>query len=417
MNRNFFAVVIVLALSNVGHASPSVAQKAAPDAAKPAAPQTEASPQPDPRAGDKAYEQSRRLLKAIDAILAKAAQERNQAKDLPSRDRFVLPPLWTETREDREKNVRALLDSALEIVSDAPIVRLQEKIAARKKNIANLRDEIARLRERRLQAPQSGFLPGVLSETQSSIDSSIAGLQDKIRANEDDIKGIKREIGAALKEAGVEISDAQLDLLIDSVLGADMLKLVTAFEASRAIDQRLGELLSQSGEDIKTARRYFAMHAALFAMLLQAQDALIDKIDNEYLAKLKVILADIKRTRDETYELLSGQNRPDQRRTLEANLKSQEFAEKVASFYRDYLLTQRRQLAEARLRTLRDLRIADNTFETVQASFELKALMDDARTSFEALQRLEAPGFDQVFRNESLRKEFESLTEKLGPSS
>jgi hypothetical protein len=81
------------------------------------------------------------------------------------------------------------------------------------------------------------------------------------------------------------------------------------------------------------------------------------------------------------------------------------------------LLTQRSQLAEARERTLRDLAIADNTFETVEASFQLRELMRDARTSFEALQRLEAPGFDQVFKNETLRKEFESLTQKLGPTS
>ncbi len=416
MDARFSMMLMALALAAFMAVSPALAQKPGADAAKPAATQ-DTGPVQEPRAGEKAYEQSRRLLQAIDSILTKAAQERSQAKDLPSRERFVIPPLWTETREDREKTIRALLDSALEIVSDAPVVQMQEKIAARRRNIADLRDRIARLRERRLQAPESGFLPGVLSETQGSIDSAIASLQDKIRANEDDIKGIKREIGVALKDAGVEISDIQLDLLIDSVLGPDMLKLVTAFEASRTIDQRLGELLVQSGEDIKTARRYFAMHAALFAMLLQAQDTLIDKIDNDYLAKLKAIIADIKRTREETYQLLAGQNRPDQRRTLEANLKSQEFAEKVASFYRDYLLTQRRQLADARLRTLRDLRIADNTFETVQASFELKALIEDARTSFEALQRLEAPGFDQLFKNESLRKEFESLTEKLGPSS
>ena len=56
-------------------------------------------------------------------------------------------------------------------------------------------------------------------------------------------------------------------------------------------------------------------------------------------------------------------------------------------------------------------------FATVEASFQLHELMEDARTSFEALQRLEAPGFEQVFRNETLRKEFESLTQKLGPTS
>jgi len=183
------------------------------------------------------------------------------------------------------------------------------------------------------------------------------------------------------------------------------------------MDQRLGELLGQTSEDLKAARRCFALHTALFAMLAHAQDMLIERIDGVYLTKLKALLGDIHKAREESRRLLGGQNRPDQRRALEANLNSQDFAEKVAAFYRDYLLTQRRQLAEAREKTLRDLQIADNTFDTVDVSFQLRALMDDAKASFEALQKLEAPGFDQIFRNESLRKEFENLTRKLAPTS
>ena len=44
-------------------------------------------------------------------------------------------------------------------------------------------------------------------------------------------------------------------------------------------------------------------------------------------------------------------------------------------FYRDYLQAQRRLLAQARDRALFDLRVADNTYETVEESFQLKALM------------------------------------------
>jgi hypothetical protein len=44
--------------------------------------------------------------------------------------------------------------------------------------------------------------------------------------------------------------------------------------------------------------------------------------------------------------------------------------------------------------------------------------MRDSLQSFEAIQRLEAPTFDQIFKNEQLRKEFENLTRKLdAPSS
>jgi hypothetical protein len=159
------------------------------------------------------------------------------------------------------------------------------------------------------------------------------------------------------------------------------------------------------------------MHAALFAMMVYAQDMVIEKIDAIYVVKLRGILNDIRKTRLETRKLMEEPTREDQKRALEANVKAQNFADTVASFYRDYLHTQRSQLAEARERTLRDLAIADNTLATVEASFQLYELMQDAKTSFEALQRLEAPGFDQVFKNETLRKEFESLTQKLGPSS
>ena len=366
---------------------------------------------------DAAYQQSSRLLAAIDGILTRAAERRTKIDDLPRRETFVIPPLWKETREDREKSIRRLLDAALAIVADAPVVDTQEKLAGHRRTISTLRDQIAGLRERRMRAPEGGFMPGVLTETQGSIDASLTDLEARIKANEEAIATNKQEIRAALQKAGVQISDPQLDLLLDSVLGGDLVKLVTAFQAARGIDERLGELLTQSNEDVKAARRYFAMHAALFAMIVHAQDVLIEKIDTDYIAKLRAILEDISQTRASSRRLLSEPNRPDQKRALEANVKSQELAEKVASFYRDYLLTQRRQLAEARNRTLRDLEIADNTFETVEASFQLHALMEDARTSFEALQKLEAPGFDQVFKNEALRKEFESLTQKLGPTS
>jgi hypothetical protein len=361
--------------------------------------------------------QSRALVSAIDKILKRAAAERAAARNLPVRDMFLLPPIWSETREERENSVRELLDGALEIVTDAPILKLQDGMRKQREKLTALKEQLSELRERRLDAPPSGLLPGILSETQDSIDKKSGRLRDDIKAREEDILRMKQEIGRALAAAGVNLSQDQLDLLLDSVLGGDLLKLVTAFEVAKIADQRLGTLVKQSGEDLKAARRYFAMHAALFAMLVHAQEILIDRIDGVYLARLEVILKDIGKTRNETRQLLEAHTRDDQRRALGANLKSQEISEKVALFYRDYLLNQRKMLSEARQKTLFDLRVADNTYETVEASFQLRALMDEARTSFEALQRLEAPGLDQIFRNGDLRREFENLTQKLGPSS
>ena len=153
-------------------------------------------------------------------------------------------------------------------------------------------------------------------------------------------------------------------------------------------------------------------------MLVHAQDPTIAKIDTAYMPKLDAIIKDIAAARAKTDDLLRAENRPDQNRALEANRDSQKLADEAAKGYRRYLPQQREQIARARTKATHDLRIADNTYETVEASFQLRNLMRDSSSSFEALQRLEAPTFDQIFKNEELRREFENLTRKLdGPTS
>ena len=396
------------------------AEEAQPKAVPaPSASPSSAAPPPQARQTppDTSGLRSQALLASIDKILKRVAAEREEAKTLPTRDKFLFDPVWTATREEREKEVRELLDGALAVVTDAPILKLQEDIRKQQDKIVANRDRIATLREKRLGVPQPGLLPSFFTETTESIDKAITALEEDIKQREANIVRIKQEIGKALAAAGVTLSQDQLDLLLDGVLGGDLLKLMTAFEVAKIADERLATLVKQSNEDLKSARRYFAMHAALFAMLVQAQDMLIERIDKTYLARLSDITSSIDQTGAKTRELLRSAGRDDQRKALEANLKAQDVSRRVSVFYRDYLQAQRRLLAQARDRALFDLRVADNTYETVEESFQLKALMDEARASFESVQKLDHPGFEQIFRNENLRREFENLTQKLGPSS
>ena len=362
---------------------------------------------------------AKRLMQNIDKLLLQAANERNAAKKLPSKDDyFVAVPPWTETKEDREDTIRKILDSALEIATDGEIVSKQKEIREARNNITKMKAQITSLKEKRLDAPKDSLLPSIFAETVSSIDSNISDLKTRIEENQKKIKTVKRKIYQDFHNKNIEISEEQIELLLGSVLSGDIVKLVAAFDAARVIDKRLGELMAQSKQSLPAARRYFAMHAALFAMLLHAQNEIIKKIDQVYLHKLNIILDDLRKARRKTVNLLRENNRPDQRRTLLANRKAQDFSEQVATFYKDYLKAQRRKIAQSRRRTARDLSIADNTYETVEASFQLRSLIDESQSSFQALERLEAPGFGQVFQNDELRKEFEKLTEKLQvPSS
>lgn len=404
----------------VAQQQPGVRQAAPPAAQPQPVPQQPAAPEAakDPREGDPAYEQAQRLMKAIDAILQDTARNRGEARKLPSDKDFILKPLWTESKEDREKKIKELLDSALGIVTDVPVVDIQKKIETLRKNIRDLDDRIVKLREKQLTAPKDGFMAGYVTDTVDSLEKDIEDAKKRIEGNKEEIAKAKADVHVALSKSGVNLAAEQVDLLLDGVLSGDLVRLVAVFNSAKAIDSQLGKLMAQSGENVGAARKYFAMHAALFAMLVHSQTSLIDKIDKQYLPKLEAITKDIAAARKKTAELLRAENRPDQRRALEANRESQALADEAAKGYRRYLMQQREQVAKARQRAMHDLRIADNTYETVEASFQLRQLMKDSSTSFEAIQKLEAPTFEQIFRNEELRREFENLTRKLdAPSS
>jgi hypothetical protein len=367
----------------------------------------------DARDGDPQYEQAKALMVAVDAILKEAADTRAGASKLPSRDDYIIPPFWRETREDRDAKIRDLLDAALGIVTNTPIVDVQKKLDALRRNIHDIENQNVKLREKRLVAPKEASFPGIMTETVGSIDGEIAENDKRIDANRVEIKAEKAKIALALKAAGVELLPEQIDLLLDSVLSGDLIRLVAVFNAAKMIDGQLANLISSTGDNMNAARRYFAMHAALFAMLVRAQDATISKIDTQYLPKLDAIITDIAATRGRTNELLKAPNRTDQQRALESNRASQKIAADAAQSYRRYLQQQREQIAQARLKAVHDLKIADNTYETVEASVQLRDLMRESSTSFEAIQKLESPSFEQIFKNDELRKEFEDLTRKL----
>lgn len=406
----------LLRLAETGADKAPASAQAQPQA--PPSQQAQPKPPADPREGDKAFEQARRLMREIDGVLRDAADHRTQAQKLPGRDEFILTPLWTETREDREARIRSLLDSALGIVTDVPVVETQRKIEKLRLNIRDIESQIATMKEKQLTAPKDAVLPGLLTDTIDSLEVNIQDAHKRIDKNREEIAKAKTEVAVALAEAGVELSPEQVDLLLDSVLSGDLVRLVAAFSAAKVIDGQLGKLLNAAGDNMNAARKYFAMHAALFAMLVHAQSSAIERIDTNYMPKLDAILKDIATAQGKTARLLQAENRPDQRRALEANREAQKVAAEAAKAYRRYLQQQREQIARARTRAVHDLRIADNTYETVEASFQLKNLMRDSAASFEAIQKLEAPTFDQIFRNEALRQEFENLTRRLdAPSS
>jgi len=401
------ALVTAAALTALAPLSAPAAQTAAAPVA--------AAPVTDIRANDAEYRRMQRLFGDVRAVLEDAAEARGDIADEDS-----LTALFTRrVGLDAESRTRRLLGDAFDVVADAPVTAIQSEIGQRRRTIDALRAEIARLREDRISAPEDAGLSGTfrLARDRETIDAEIDEATARIAGNEMAIRTAKTRFRDAMAAAGTPVSDEEADLLLDSVTGRDVVRIAAAYTAARGVSSQLLALLDETDEDLGTAKRYYAMHTALLAVLVHAQTTFIEKIDGDYLPRLDAITRDVHATRKETERLLRQPGTARQREALNANIQSQSIAFEAAEFYRRHLRDQRAEIAGARKDAVRELRIADNTLRTVDASFQLRSMMESATMSFEALQNLQSPGIERIFRNDQLRREFRELSDRLGAGS
>ncbi len=370
----------------------------------------------DPRANDIEYQRMQRLFGDVRDVLEDAARARGEVGGEGSLTTLFTRPLGY----DAKSRTASLLADAFDIVADAPVTEIQQEIRTRRRSIERLRGTIARLREDRISAPQDAGITGtfgILTKDRATIDDEIDEAHARVAGNEMAIREAKERFREAMQAAGTPVGAEEADLLLDSVTGQDVIRIAAAYTAARGVSHQLLVLLDSTDEDLGTAKRYYAMHTALLAVLVHAQTTFIEKIDGEYLPKLDAIVRDVKEARAETNRLLRQPNTQRQRDALEANIQSQAIAFEAAEFYRQHLRDQRAEVANARKDATRELRIADNTLRTVDASFQLRSMMESATMSFEALQNLQSPGIERIFRNDQLRREFRELSDRLNAGS
>jgi hypothetical protein len=97
---------------------------------------------------------------------------------------------------------------------------------------------------------------------------------------------------------------------------------------------------------------------------------------------------------------------------LDANIEAQELTLRAASYYREYLIEQSRQIGLARQRLRGDIVTAWNTYETVKVSGELVGLIRNSRQLLDGLLQREVPPL-RGFQNLELQRELRNLTLRL----
>ena len=367
---------------------------------------TTPDPQVSGEVADGADRAAQELFAKMRSILDRAASARAQEGET---DGSIVETFRERLGLDAASRADRLLGEAFGVISEAPVNEMRDNIARHRDNIAELQDERMRLAEREII--EGGTARG------ADIRAEMAQVEEQIARQEQAISGIREDFQASMAETGVELSDSEAEVLLDSVTGNDLVAFAAAHDAARKLSEQLRRLVDDSGENLNAARRYYAMHTALIAALVDAYDGFIASVDGNYLPKLEGLMQELVETREETRALLRKNPSDAQRRILEGNLEAQDTALEAASAYQDHLERQRATIAKARSQARGDLEVADNTLRTVEASYQLKILIDSTSLDFDALNSIDPSILNRIFENEELRREFQAITDRLGPGS
>ena len=321
---------------------------------------------------------------------------------------------WIPFREDQKSNgkkIDALLDKAVSILINGEAGDIRREASKLRDTITKQKTELDDLRNKRITAPEKSSLPWKL--TKAKADERIARLQEEIADTEGRLGAVTSKLTDALKAIGLELDDAQTDVLLNSVTGDDLMQNTIVFSNVKAVVAKLEELAQNDTNTLEITRRYTGMYLVLNDLLIYTQEELVRKIDGEYKAQLKAIIAEADALRKEA---LARSNQSiysvEQRKGFAANAQSNALTIQVANLYMELLDSQRAGAMESlkSLRLNRDL--AENTYKTVRSSGELRGLIHTGLKVFDAVGALKMPEL-KVFENGAMRIEFEEINRRL----
>jgi hypothetical protein len=309
---------------------------------------------------------------------------------------------------DNQSEINNLLDEAVTILSISHTNKTRLHIRTLYDKIREMKQTISQYRQAQVSAP----IRSTWTTTVADYDAKIKQLEELIEQSYEAISKLKAQFAQELSDKGLSITQEQLEILLSSIVGDDIIQSSIVYNNVKQISQQLMNLTIKSGEDLEISQRYYGMYSVLLKTLLHMQQTFIKNIDETYLPKMDQIVLDVQTINATTQNLLRGEHNENRSHHLKANLEAQNLTLKTASLYKRHLIGQRGKVVETTEKTVTDLQIAQNTYRTVRVSGELVNLLRTSQKSFDLLLNIQVPDL-LVFENIEMKQEFAILTQKL----
>ncbi|MBV0933017.1 hypothetical protein [Marinobacterium weihaiense] len=328
--------------------------------------------------------------------------------------------LFGRDQSSARSDLDEMLDEAMALFESSRINELRSQYRALEVKIAEQQRTLSMLRAERVLAPaedeslKSKLIPGdtlkrMVASTRGDYDRLIISADTNLKAYQSSQTEVVEALRIALDELGLSLSEAQLQSLLASVVGDDMVQMTVVFNSIREVTGQLVEMVAASGEDLAYSKQYYGMVVVLHRMVGLMQEQFIHDVKNEYLPKLESFREAADANIQASRNLMRG---GDNRATLQANIEANQLTRQVVGLYMQILQQQLHQVGKALEVNRRQQAVAENTYDTVALSSNVVSMIRQGGRTFDQLVALQMPDV-RVFKNERMLNEFRRLTAEL----
>ena len=212
------------------------------------------------------------LPKPVAAVWNKLYETMERTIDLKDRHESLPDSAWIGAdKTSNAKKIDELLDRAMELLLTSEVNEARIEMRKLQETIPAMRRTVEEYRNKRLSAPVKTKLPYVV-KTVKDYDDLIAETEEEIANATKAVAGVRSRITDNLKSYNLRLDDDQLDVLLTSVVGDDLLKNAVIFENVRTVTMKLMELAGANRDDMTIARRYYGMYVVLIDVLIHTQN-------------------------------------------------------------------------------------------------------------------------------------------------
>lgn len=314
-------------------------------------------------------------------------------------------------KKSNSKKINKLLDIALKILIQGRPSDMRREAAELRTHGAELRAEADKLRNKQITAPEKSSIPW--TKTRGDINKNLAEVERKISENDAKLLKLDNELAGAMHEIGLDLSQEQIDVLLSSVTGDDLLQNTVVFANVKKVVEKLAELSRSDNDNLEINRRYTGMYLVLNDLLIYTQNGLVRKIDRTYRPRLEKIINEAEKVRkDAAAKSGSSKYNEAQRKAFKLNADANAMTIKVARLYIDLLKSQRDSITANLNDLTRNREVAESTYKTVKSSGDLRNLIRSGLALFDSINSLSMPELEP-FESDAMRREFEEINKRL----